>query len=219
MLKVNLGSGVTALPDWDNLDISYNIWLSRVPILKKFLYKLRLIDDISFRTNWPSYIRRYNVLKGLPYEDYSVDYIYSSHLLEHLTREQAIKLLKECYRVLKRGGIIRIVVPDLKLLAEKYLQNDYKFFKAEKNEPLANKFLTEIGLEYEKQSKLLTCLYNRFVGVERHKWMWDFNSLSFELKRCGFKSVEKREFRKGKVPDIEILDNRPEKSLYVEGMK
>lgn len=214
-----MGSGITALADWDNLDLSYNIWLSRCPTLKKFLYKLGLIDDLTFRTNWPSHIRRYNVIKGLPYDDRSVDYIYTSHLLEHLTKKQAIRLLRECYRVLKPDGIIRIVVPDLKLLAEKYLQNDHEFFKSKKNEPLANKFLVEIGLGHEKPPKLLTRLYDRFVGVERHKWMWDFYSLSYELKQCGFKNIEKMVFKKGRVPDIKLLDNRPEKSLYVEATR
>ena len=219
MLKVNLGCGTIALPDWDNLDISYSTWLSRYPIFKKILYKLGLIDEVSFRTDWPSCVKRYNVLKGLPYDDCTVDYIYTSHFLEHLTKEEATRVLKECYRVLKKCGIIRIVVPDLKLLAEKYVQNDHVFFNARKNEPVADKFLVTIGLGYERQSCLLTHLYDRFVGAARHRWMWDFDSLRHELVRRGFTSVEKKGFKCGKVPDIELLDSRPGESLYVEAMK
>ena len=67
-------------------------------------------------------VRTYNILKGLPFEDNSVDAIFSSCMLEHFTLEQALAHCKECHRVLKKGGIIRIVVPDLEDVCREYLR-------------------------------------------------------------------------------------------------
>ena len=47
----------------------------------------------------------------LPYSDESVDYVYSNHFFEHITREETNFLLKELYRVLKKGSCIEICVP------------------------------------------------------------------------------------------------------------
>jgi len=66
----------------------------------------------------------HNVEYGLPFPDESVDYLYSSHLLEHLSKEDANKLLKEAYRVLKKGGVIRICVPDLEYAISLYQEGD-----------------------------------------------------------------------------------------------
>jgi predicted SAM-dependent methyltransferase len=49
---------------------------------------------------------------NLPFEDDSFTFIYSEHFFEHLTPSLARELLRECYRVLKVGGVLRTVVPD-----------------------------------------------------------------------------------------------------------
>ena len=63
-----------------------------------------------------------NFLKGIELESNIADLVYSSHLLEHLPFDFAPEFLKEHYRVLKPGGVIRIVVPDLAKLIDLYLQ-------------------------------------------------------------------------------------------------
>jgi predicted SAM-dependent methyltransferase len=62
----------------------------------------------------------------LDFEDNTFDFIYSEHFFEHLFLEEAFELLKECYRILKPNGVIRIIVPDA----------DMRTY--EKREPLAN---------------------------------------------------------------------------------
>lgn len=56
------------------------------------------------------------------FEDDSVDLIYSCHLLEHFRRYQLENVLKEWYRVLKIGGVLRVAVPDFEKLVEVYLK-------------------------------------------------------------------------------------------------
>ncbi len=59
---------------------------------------------------------------GIPLEDNSCDVVYHSHVLEHLRRPHAIQFLRECYRVLKPGGVLRIAIPDLERICRAYLE-------------------------------------------------------------------------------------------------
>jgi SAM-dependent methyltransferase len=67
--------------------------------------------------------QQHNLLKGIPYEDNSVDYIVCHHFLEHLTYEQGRSLLLEVARVLKKGGRISLVTPDFAWLVSQYRSN------------------------------------------------------------------------------------------------
>jgi len=59
----------------------------------------------------------------MPYADESFHAIYHSHVLEHFPRNQAITFLRECHRLLTRGGVIRVAVPDLEQIARLYLES------------------------------------------------------------------------------------------------
>lgn len=63
----------------------------------------------------------HNLLKGIPFADATFDVVYHSHVLEHFTKADGEKLIGECFRVLKPGGIIRIAVPNLEVIANNYV--------------------------------------------------------------------------------------------------
>jgi predicted SAM-dependent methyltransferase len=92
---LNFGCGTAVHPDWVNLDSS---------------------------TDLPGVIR-HDLRRGLPFPDESFDAVYGSHVLEHLQPDAAARLLRECHRVLRSGGIVRIVVPDLEAIARLYLES------------------------------------------------------------------------------------------------
>ena len=95
MILLNLGCGSTYHKDWKNIDFISN----------------------------SEYVQRHNLLKGIPLEENSVDILYHSHVLEHFSKEDGKKFIQECYRVLKRDGIIRIAVPDFEKIAREYIKN------------------------------------------------------------------------------------------------
>lgn len=66
-------------------------------------------------------VTAFDLRKRLPFEDSSADAVYASHILEHLDFREGKRVLRECHRVLKPGGILRIVVPDLEDLCRYYL--------------------------------------------------------------------------------------------------
>jgi predicted SAM-dependent methyltransferase len=76
--------------------------------------------NIDFKSSHPLVISC-DLTKGIPLDSNSVDVVYHSHLLEHFSKSYAPLFLKECFRVLKPGGIIRVVVPDLETIVRLYL--------------------------------------------------------------------------------------------------
>jgi len=67
-------------------------------------------------------VRKHDLTKGIPLPDNSVDVVYHAHILEHFDRTGGLRFLRECFRVLNEGGIIRVVVPDLERIARLYLR-------------------------------------------------------------------------------------------------
>lgn len=63
----------------------------------------------------------HDLCQPLPFGPEMFEAVYHSHVLEHLPRERALPFLKECHRVVKRGGILRVAVPDLEGIVELYL--------------------------------------------------------------------------------------------------
>lgn len=91
---LNLGCGATFHKDWTN------------------------VDFVSTGEN----VMAHNLLAGVPFEAGKFDVVYHSHVLEHFPKEKAILFIKECHRVLKKGGIIRVAIPDLERIAKNYLK-------------------------------------------------------------------------------------------------
>lgn len=78
--------------------------------------------NVDFVSN-DSSVKEFNLLNGIPFEDESFHCVYHSHLLEHFPKSEAKPFINECKRVLKKDGILRIVVPDLEQIVRHYLFN------------------------------------------------------------------------------------------------
>lgn len=94
MNLLNIGCGSVFHSDWENIDM-----VSSSPEVKA-----------------------HDIRRNLPYTDSYFDVCYSSHVIEHLHKQEAEDFLLECHRCLKSQGIIRVVVPDLEAIARNYLK-------------------------------------------------------------------------------------------------
>lgn len=65
----------------------------------------------------------HDLRRALPFADASFDAVYGSHVLEHLEPDAGSRLIGECHRVLRPGGVLRLVVPDLERIARLYLDS------------------------------------------------------------------------------------------------
>lgn len=76
--------------------------------------------NLDSRPSHPD-IQVHDLREGIPFTDNSFEVVYHSHVLEHLRKTQAPFFLKECWRVLKPGGILRVVVPNLEGIVRNYI--------------------------------------------------------------------------------------------------
>lgn len=90
---VNLGCGGRYHPDWINIDV-----VAGGPGV--------IVHDLR---------------RGIPLDDASCDVVYHAHVLEHFRRADTLPFLRECRRVLRPNGVIRVVVPDLEQICRAYL--------------------------------------------------------------------------------------------------
>ncbi len=125
-------------------------------------------------------------MKGLPLPKGSCEAIYASHVLEHLSLRDFRIALSNTYELLAEGGLFRLVVPDLKILASRYLES------AEPSAALA--FMEQSHLGISERRRGLQGLLSTAFGNSSHLWMWDLDSIRHELSAAGFAEICKRCF-------------------------
>ncbi|MEM3091036.1 MAG: methyltransferase domain-containing protein [Candidatus Pacearchaeota archaeon] len=128
--------------------------------------------------NYPHVIS-HNII-NLPYEDNSVDLIYSSHVIQYFDREEVVPVLKEWNRVLKPRGLLRIAVPDFEAITNLYVNGRF---------PLKN-FL---GLLYGKME--MGMKGGETGKIIYHKTVYDFLSLREVLESVGFSDIRRYDWR------------------------
>jgi predicted SAM-dependent methyltransferase len=146
-------------------------------------------------------------------DDAVFDGIFTEHTLEHLSYAEVARVLAECRRILKPGGVIRIVVPDLSIFVENYASNNAAWFRDWEREVLKPR-----GRSMISRMEALS-----FVTQENgHRSAWDFETMERFLVQAGFAEIRKCAFREGcdarLVQDKDTLD-RTMLSLYVEARK
>jgi len=212
-LKLNLGSGRRIIPGWINIDIHPLIPISRIPGANWLLFKLGLIGESAYRMRYPRNTLWHDIRKGLPFDDNVADYMYASHFFEHVKEDEAEKILAECFRVLRPGGVLRIVVPDLEILARKYVEKNKEFFKKIKpDRDLTGAFLDLLNFYPSTLSR-------RIISGQHHLWMHDYSSMSALLTKVGFSKIERKSFRETKIPDVPSVEVEIPFNLYVEAQK
>lgn len=223
MIKVNLGSGFQGLDDWLNLDNSILAKLSRTPGLIPLLARLRGLPAGYAAIRWPP-IRIHDCRRGLPCADGTVDWIYTSHFLEHLQRHETARLLKDCHRALKPGGRIRIVVPDLKALVALYAARATEW-DGQPSDPVlpytAGDCLSAQFFPQELNQLVPPGRLARFQErfLRRHQWLYDAESLGRLLEWAGFTAIEESAYRRSAMPDVLTLDCHPLASLHMEAAR
>jgi len=148
-------------------------------------------------------ILAYDLLKGIPYKNDTFDVVYHSHLIEHFPKENAVNFIKECYRVLKFGGIIRIATPNL----EEIVKNYTKYL----NRSLQNDKIAEFKYDWTMIEMYDQCVRN-FTGGEMGKLYSTGNipNPDFVYERVGIR-VE----RKSCSPKIKVnIKNRILKFIF-----
>jgi len=201
-VKINLGCGLAVAQTWINIDGSLNALIASWPArFHQLFYRLSGANQYYELEAYCDLLKNHRFVHhdlsyGIPIGDGCVDFVYTSHFLEHLRKTEADELLREAHRVLRKGGTLRVCVPDLAVAVDLYC-------KSRKEEMLDNYFF----VEHSESS------------FSRHRYMYDFELLKHRLEQVGFTAIKRCSYRQGATPDLTALDNRPEDTLFVEATK
>ncbi len=243
-VMVNLGCGTTMHPEWTNIDFSYMAKLRRRPWMARGLHRIGLLSRDRWdrlQTMDPGVIV-HDLRHGIPLPDAAADAVYHSHFLEHISREDAPRFLKECHRVLRPGGTLRVVVPDLERLARTYAETlqalgtggDPTLDQRHEDaiEALLEQMVRREPAGTSLQRPVVRTLERLLRGNadragELHRWMYDRYSLTRLLRETGLRDVRQEQAHTSRIPDwsrfcldvdAEGLVRKPG-SLYIEAVR
>lgn len=176
--KLQIGCGFHLLEDWLNTDY--------LPVN----YEAIMLD----------------ATKSFPFPDNSFDYIYSEHMIEHISFTNGLYMLAECFRIMKPGGTIRIATPDFQFLIDLYQNN-------QSLSPIQDKYLSWMR-DWMNQRTVNSAPYkgsifiiNNFVRDWGHEFIYDEASLAFALENAGFAHVKRTALNDSEHESLRNLTN------------
>ncbi|HEY3354736.1 MAG TPA: methyltransferase domain-containing protein [Polyangia bacterium] len=173
--KLQVGCGAHRFPGWTNA-------------------------DIDPRADLIIYLER-----RLPFADRSLDRIYSEHVLEHVPYEVAVQFLREAWRVLAPGGVVRIAMPDLDDLVDGYC-SDWRRFD----------WINWPDLAFVKTRAQMLNIAFRWWG---HRHLYNREELARALFDAGFTEHEFVDLGQSRWPDLRGLETRLDSKLVVDAVK
>lgn len=142
----------------------------------------------------------WDLLRPLPVADGSVDAIFHEHLLEHLPPAEGLALTRECHRLLRPGGILRIGVPDFGQYARSYAGDGGFVDIVRPDVPTPLLALSEVAYGYG------------------HRSLWDEATLVGLLEEIGF-GARACAFGESVLHPVPDSEHRKDETLYVEATK
>jgi SAM-dependent methyltransferase len=195
-ILLNLGSGpVVTRTRWQDCDGSWNVLASQLPLGLGWAAR-KIIGHAG--NPFPSHVRYVNITKRLPFGDKTVDAVYFSHVLEHLYLDEGRHLLAESHRILKPGGLVRILVPDTEHYINSYLASRATGASSACFELNQNLMFREM----ESKVGILRKLYTSLTDFHSHKFMYDRSYLAECLATAGFSEIQEAAFLQSRIPEI-----------------
>jgi predicted SAM-dependent methyltransferase len=159
-------------------------------------------------------IIRLDATAAIPAPDNSFDYIYCEHMIEHVPFRGGVAMLIECNRILRPGGVVRVVTPSIAFLLSviaadrNSLQEDYLEWSVRRFVPDAPSVTPAFFL-------------NNFMRSWGHTFIYDHATLKLALKMAGFDSVTEPRFGQSQHAELYGLEDEgrlPPGYLELESM-
>lgn len=204
-IKLNLGCGNHTPDGWVNVDYAFGARFAKIPFFRALNRKTGL-----FQMDWDDRVKIHDLRRTFPFDDASVDIVYTSHTLEHFSKQEGERFLKECHRILRPGGIVRVVVPDLEAII-----SDYTSGKTS-----ADIFLDELYVVCDTSGM---GFFKRLLANQiafPHKCMYDTRTMLNRLRDIGFQAESRAAFESD-IADIRQIESegRTKNAVIVEGKR
>jgi len=192
--RLHVGCGDVVLPGWFNLTYE-----------KGEYGRIKKVDGCWWLN--------YNVNDGLPIPDRSIQFLAGSHFIEHLDLNEGLRFFKEVFRVMKKGGGLRVSCPDMEIYAHHYVRRNKDFFE--------NPLIHKACMFHNARTYGEIFAAKAYDSSGAHRWFYDFESLKHVLEASGFHQVKKCARLEGEMPDRERIElpEREIETLYVEAVK
>jgi SAM-dependent methyltransferase len=190
-------------------------------LAKPGLRKLQIGSSIHVLDGWfnvdifPVYAGQYymDATERFPFPDASFELIFTEHMIEHVEYLQAFDMLKECWRVMRPGGTIRIGTPDLEFIAGLY-SPDGSARQEQYKAAVIQRWRLDSG------SREIGIVVNNIYNFD-HRFIYDRRTLSELLYRAGFTKAQVREVGKSPIPEfngieVHCLDTSPDDYVALE---
>ncbi len=180
MKKINIGAG--------------NLWKSK---------GWETLDNapVDYNYNW----QHFGKLWDTKLKSESYDIVFSSHTLEHIPQFRVEKSIFEINRILKIGGKLRILVPDLESSVKAYIKKDKDFFKFSKHYDdslgIGGNFIRQI-VSAGGQTIAINREFEEILGSYAHLFCYDFEMMKTLLRKWGFNNIKKCSPGKSSIPEM-----------------
>jgi len=175
-LKLHLGSGTVSLEGWVNIDLET-----------------------------PEADVHLDITGGLPFPAGAARLIYHEHVMEHITVEQGVACLKDWFRLLEPGGVLRVATPDLQYVIERY-GGDWK----------DQAWLKLPEYQFIRTRAEMINVSMRWWG---HRYLYDGEELERRMREAGFATIRRCAFRESPVAELAGLETRPDSMLILEAVR
>ena len=185
MKKINIGAGAMWRSDgWETLD--------------------------NAPTSYPKKWQHYGKCWDIKLKSNSYDIVFTSHTLEHVPQFRIEKTISEINRIMKIGGTLRILVPDLEASARAYINKDKKFFKFSKHYDetlgIGGSFLRQV-ISAGGQTIAINREFDEIFGGYAHLFCFDFELMKILLEKWGFSNIKKCKPGMSKIKELREFQN------------
>jgi predicted SAM-dependent methyltransferase len=149
----------------------------------------------------PKDILQLDATSTFPIEDNKFDYIFSEHMIEHISYPQGLSMLNECFRVLRKNGTVRISTPDLPFVLDLY-QNHKTDLHKKYVKSSVDHFIAE-----QTNGNDEVFVINNLFRAWGHQFIYDEKTLRNAMEKAGFKQIVRCDLKQSNEKSLQNLEN------------